>query len=298
MTEQSCRSCGAEIGPADRFCEVCGLRQPTEDDRLERDLGVAAGVTDRGKRHQRNEDAFALRIVDRQAVAAVVCDGVSTSDRPDQAARLAVTSAAEVIVEALAAGIDPATATGKAIEAASAAVNALADPGADADSAPACTYVSAIVTMDAVHIGWLGDSRAGWLAADGSSTSAWLTSDDSWVLEMVTSGQLSYEEAEADPRAHALTGWLGADAEEQQSTARMVTVRPSGPGVLLLCSDGLWNYQSEPDALADMIMTDALKAPLLAAKTLVQFALNNGGQDNITAAVIPFPPFANRSNTP
>jgi serine/threonine protein phosphatase PrpC len=291
MTQATCRSCGAEIGPTDRFCEVCGLRQPTEDDRTERDLGpAAAGVTDRGKRHPRNEDAFALRIVDGRAVVAVVCDGVSTSDRPDQAARLACATALATLVEALGADTDPGTATGTAIGAASKAVIALADPGVVVERAPACTYVSAVATEDTVVVGWLGDSRAAWLAADATSSSAWLTTDDSWAQEMVTSGQLGYAEAAADPRAHALTGWLGADAGEQESTARLVTVRPTGPGVLLLCSDGLWNYRSGPDELAGMIMPDAPQDPLLAAKTLVQFALDSGGQDNITAAVVPFPP--------
>ena len=298
MAQQTCRGCGSDIAPADRFCEVCGLRQPTEDDRLERDLGSAAGVTDRGSRHERNEDAFTLRIVDGRAIVAVVCDGVSTSDRPDQAARLASTTAADTLVEALTAGIDAATAAGNAVEAAGKAVIGLADPGADVDSAPACTYVSAVVTEGAVVVGWLGDSRAGWLAADATSTSTWWTTDDSWALEMVASGQLGYTEAETDPRAHALTGWLGADAEEQESTARVVTVRPSGPGAVLLCSDGLWNYESAPDALADMVMTDAVEAPLLGAKTLVQYALSRGGQDNITAVLIPFPPFSPRRSTP
>ena len=296
MTQQTCRACGSDIEPADRFCEVCGLRQPTEDDRLERDLGIAAGVTDRGSRHERNEDAFALRLVDGRAIVAVACDGVSTSDRPDQASRLASATAADTLVEALTAGIDAATATSNAVEAAAKAVIGLADPG-DVDSAPACTYVSAVVTGDAVVIGWLGDSRAGWLAADGTSTSAWWTIDDSWALEMVTSGQLGYAEAEADPRAHALTGWLGADADEQQSSARLVAVRPSGPGAVLLCSDGLWNYESAPDALADMVMTD-LEAPLPGAKTLVQYALSRGGQDNITAVLIPFPPLSLRRSAP
>jgi serine/threonine protein phosphatase PrpC len=291
MTQATCRSCGAEIVPTDRFCEVCGLRQPSEDDRTERDFGpAAAGVTDRGKRHPRNEDAFALRIVDGRAVVAVVCDGVSTSDRPDQAARLACATALDTLVEALGADTDPGTATGTAIGAASKAVIALADPGVVVERAPACTYVSAVTTEDTVVVGWLGDSRAAWLAADATSSSAWLTTDDSWAQEMVTSGQLGDAEAAADPRAHALTGWLGADAGERESTARLVAVRPTGPGVLLLCSDGLWNYRSGPDELAGMIMPDAPQDPLLAAKTLVQFALDSGGQDNITAAVIPFPP--------
>ncbi|HEY4454285.1 MAG TPA: PP2C family serine/threonine-protein phosphatase [Pseudonocardiaceae bacterium] len=292
MSHQTCRGCGSSVATGDQYCEVCGLRQPSEADHLERDLGAAAGVTDRGIRHERNEDAFALRAIGKHTIVAVVCDGVSTSDRPDQAARLASTTAADSIVNELTEGVDPETATATAIDAAAKAVTGLADPAVDVDRAPASTYVSAIVTTDAVIVGWLGDSRAGWLAADQTSTSAWLTTDDSWAVDVVASGELDYAQAQADPRSHALTGWLGADAATVDSAAHVVTVRPTGPGVLLLCSDGLWNYRSDPDELAELILPEAPTAPLDAAKTLVRYALSRGGQDNITATVIPFPPFS------
>lgn len=287
MNQRTCRGCGSNVVADDQFCEVCGLRQPTEHDHQERDLGCAAGITDRGIRHERNEDAFALRVVDHNTIVAVVCDGVSTSDRPDQAARLAVTTAADALVDALAEGVDTATATAGALAAAADAVIGLADPAADRDDGPACTYVSAVVTRDTVVVGSLGDSRAAWLATGDTGTSAWLTTDDSWARDIVNSGELTRAEAEADPRAHALTGWLGADAAALDATARVITLRPTGPGIVLLCSDGLWNYQPEPAALAELIGS---AAPLPAATALVEFALGRGGQDNITAIVIPFPP--------
>jgi serine/threonine protein phosphatase PrpC len=297
MTEDGrvCLGCGTEVAPKDRFCEVCGLRQPTQDDRVERDLGVAAGITDRGLRHARNEDALALRVLeldgDTTAVVAVVCDGVSTSDRADQAAAVAAKTAAEVLVDALANDTEPEAASTAGAAAAREAVTGLADESGGLDSAPACTFVSAVVTAETITVAWLGDSRACWLAAEpAAGASEWLTSDDSWALDMVAAGRLSYAEAEADPRSHALTGWLGADLPAEDTHPRLITMRPTGQGVLLLCSDGLWNYQDEPTELAAMVMPDALAAPLVAAKTLVQYALHCGGHDNVTAVVLPFPP--------
>ena len=50
----------------------------------------------------------------------------------------------------------------------------------------------------------------------------------------------------ASPQAHVITRWLGADvAEPRPHVARF---EPPGPGVVLVCSDGLWNY--EPEAAA------------------------------------------------
>jgi serine/threonine protein phosphatase PrpC len=59
--------------------------------------------------------------------------------------------------------------------------------------------------------------------------------------------------------------------------------------VLLLCSDGLWNYQPDAARLAEMALPTAQTDPLSAAKTLVKFALEQGGRDNITVVLIPFP---------
>jgi len=75
---------------ADGYCETCGRKVPTGRDHIELDLGLLAGVTDRGRRHPRNEDAMALATAETSAgpvAIAVVCDGVSSSPRPDEAAR-------------------------------------------------------------------------------------------------------------------------------------------------------------------------------------------------------------------
>jgi hypothetical protein len=73
---------------ADGYCESCGRKVPTVRDHVELDVGVAAGVTDRGLRHSRNEDAMALAGVvgpGGPAAVTVVCDGVSSAPRADEA---------------------------------------------------------------------------------------------------------------------------------------------------------------------------------------------------------------------
>ena len=91
--------------------------------------------------------------------------------------------------------------------------------------------------------------------------------------------------AAADRRAHALTAWLGVDAPE--TSVHIETLRPSSPGVLVLCTDGLWNYRTTPEALTAVLPADAATDPLGAAQELVQEALRSGGRDNITVAVLP-----------
>ena len=63
------------------------------------------------------------------------------------------------------------------------------------------------------------------------------------------------------------------------------TTRAQGPGWVLACSDGLWNYASEPEALAAQVAAAGTDDPLTLALALTAFANAQGGRDNITAAV-------------
>jgi serine/threonine protein phosphatase PrpC len=277
-----------EPAPAvtDRFCELCGARlhPPSADvaDRVEVDLAGLAGISDRGHLHLRNEDAMALgrRPEDGSAttLAAVVCDGVSTVRRPE----LASNTAAAVALDALLAGGADVSGMTAAVAAAADAVTRLA-PGVP--DGPSCTLVAAVVdtATAAITVGWVGDSRAYWLAENGDARL--LTADHSWAAEMVSAGILDAHTAMRDPRAHAITRWLGGGNVPEPGTT---TLSPSAPGVLLLCTDGLWNYEPDaPDLAALALPVVTRDGPRAAAEALTAHALDAGGRDNITVVCIP-----------
>jgi serine/threonine protein phosphatase PrpC len=281
-----CVACGGITVGADGFCENCGRAQPGGRDRMESDLGPVAGISDKGKRRARNEDSMAFGTAggETPAVVAVVCDGVATSDRADNASQRAVDSACDVLLDAAIEGKDADGATHAAVAKAIEVVTALADPSVPG-TAPSCTFVSAVVTPDEVTIGWVGDSRAYWLAAEGARR---LTVDDTVAAELVAEG-MSEEQAMSVHQAHALSKWIGADAGDID--ARTLTFTPDGPGLVLLCSDGLWNYLPEPQALVDALPGPPTETELLpAASELTRIALELGGHDNITTVLVPFPP--------
>jgi serine/threonine protein phosphatase PrpC len=259
---------------------------PSGRDHQELDLGLMAGVTDRGLRHHRNEDAMALATAQTErgpAALAVVCDGVSSSDRPDEASLAASEAAVSVLLSAVRADEDLLQASLLAVRAAGGAVAALAG---QSGGAPSATYVSAVLSGNIVTLCWLGDSRAYWLAADSDEAARRLTTDDSVAEQMVLAGLMSEDEALTAPQAHVVTRWLGGDNRE--SAPHVARFEPPGPGVLLLCSDGLWNYLPHAAELARLALPEALTSPLSAAVRLVQFALDAGGMDNITAVLAPF----------
>ncbi|HET8641565.1 MAG TPA: PP2C family serine/threonine-protein phosphatase [Pseudonocardiaceae bacterium] len=288
-----CESCGSAGFSLDGYCETCGTRAPSPRDHLEFAVGPVAGVTDRGRRGHTNEDAMAIATVRQPGsdwdatgyAVAVVCDGISTARRPETASLAAVEAGIEAIVAGLRSGEAAEAATRAGVSEAVAAVRELATH-ADRNNPPSCTFVSAVASEDLITVGWLGDSRAYWLDSEGGS--ACLTSDDSWAAHVIAAGVVTPEQAYADVRAHTLVRWIGADAPDVEPRVR--SFRPAGPGVVLVCSDGLWNYLPGAGQLASEAMPQAATDPMGAARSLTRFALDAGGRDNITVVVVPVPP--------
>jgi serine/threonine protein phosphatase PrpC len=280
-----CVACHGMVGP-DGYCIDCGRKQPAHRDHLTIDLAELGGaVTDRGKRHHRNEDAMAFGALANGMRVVVVCDGVSSSARSDEASQAAVDAAYELLDVELIAEHGAESALVAAAEAAQAAVAAIgvvvsAEP-------PSCTFVAAVVTADdsSVMVAWLGDSRA-YLVVNDAATA--LTKDDSWAMEAVAAGLVTVDEAMADTRAHQITRWLGLD--NPSSVPSIVTIPLKQVGLLIVCSDGLWNYLSADAHLAELVGKQADRSGVALAQDLCVFANECGGQDNITVAVLPLRP--------
>ncbi|MFD3700752.1 protein phosphatase 2C domain-containing protein [Streptomyces sp. NPDC058646] len=287
---KTCVACRAGRVDTDGYCEHCGHAQPRERDHVEEELGSVAAVSDRGLRHHRNEDSFAVAATalpdGSAATVAIVCDGVSSASRPDEASAAAAGAANEALLDALPRGAHPQEAMHEAILAAAAAVNALAPETPGAQNAPACTLVGAVVSGGLLTIGWVGDSRAYWVPDDRAALPRRLTEDDSWAAQMVAAGLMGEAEAYADVRAHAITGWLGADAYDLEP--HTATFKPDHAGVVVVCTDGLWNYAESAREMAQVLPPDAATRPLHSAQVLVGHALDGGGHDNVTVAVVPF----------
>jgi serine/threonine protein phosphatase PrpC len=217
-------------------------------------------------------------------VAAVVCDGVSMSLAPQQASRTAADTVLDMLL----------TSTAPAVErvegAVLAAASAVATLGRAGDPhAPSCTLVCALARPGEITVGWIGDSRAYWLAPpDAAEPARLVTTDHSWAAQMVAAGVIDEAAAMRDPRAHAITRWLGAGGTAE---AEIATLRPTSRGVVLLCSDGLWNYLPDAADLAAVALPElADGGPIAAAEALTALALDAGGRDNITVVVIPAHP--------
>lgn len=305
-----CIECGGEVD-ADGYCQTCGAKAPSARDHFEAvPASWLAGVCDRGLVHNRNEDAMALWAVsepDRAAVL-VVCDGVSSSQDSDVAALAAAERARDVLAgrranssddrgssssspddgrrsslsRPLADADEPDPLSTALIEATAEAQQAVIENTApDSPNAASCTLAAAVVEDGLVHWASLGDSRIYFLADDAHVQ---LSTDHSVAEELIRGGA-SRVEAENSLQAHAITRWLGRDADNVVPDTGVFAV-PSD-GWLLLCTDGLWNYASEPTALAEQLQAASAESdePVQIARHLVRWANSQGGKDNITVAL-------------
>jgi PPM family protein phosphatase len=292
----NCQKCDSTDLEPDGFCNQCGFRNPTKRDHFEQVINRDfVAISDRGIKHSQNEDCFAVQQLSDGRSVLVVCDGVSSSSNPGIASQQASQTACRSIQQALEAGIEPSQALRESIAAAQAVVAKLLPSGMG--EPPSTTIVAAIVSpsvspnaesiaessaMTQITLGWLGDSRAYWFAPEGKASQQ-LTQDHSWCEDMVATGQMSREEAERSLQAHAITRWLGADADgEMEPTIAQFSL--ALPGRLLLCSDGLWNYASDVFQLQKSL--DQPGDLISIARKGVEFALRCGGQDNITIALL------------
>lgn len=281
---KGCSKCGSVEIDADGYCANCGFRNHFgEGDRFEIVLSPQlAGVCDRGLRHHRNEDFLALNNIENpSAQILVVCDGVSSSQTPELASQTAAKTTCEFLSNNLTQGQTPEDAIQNAIAAALQAVSAIPCQSKLKPDPPSTTLVAAIVQDQVATIGWLGDSRAYWLAAESKQ----LTIDDSWLNDMVSSGEMSEAEALRSPNAHAITNWLGADVRDIAKPSIINFPIPS-QGYLLLCTDGLWNYAPETSQILALVQQSGSKDAATISRYLVDFARSQGGHDNITVAVL------------
>jgi serine/threonine protein phosphatase PrpC len=236
-------------------------------------------VSDIGRKHRSNEDAGAVARVLEGSVVLVVADGVSTSLNSASAAQAAVEAALGVLSSwpqeaALAEAVRA------AVEAANQAVLALPIVGGDTDG-PETTVVVALCRGGRVAIGWVGDSRAYLVSVE---TAEILTVDDSWVEQIVRSGEMSREQAESDQRAHFVTQVLGM--RDQPLDVHVLERELPGNSILLLCSDGLWNYFEREGELAEAVRQREASEAIALCRELVDMANARGGHDNVTVAVL------------
>jgi serine/threonine protein phosphatase PrpC len=246
-----------------------GIIPPSDDpvDEAAAQAPGAAALTRRGRDHHRNQDAAGVAGTPTRTDA-VLTDGLSNTAASERAAyRGAATGLAALTHQPT---LDPVTAIRHAYRAAATAITA--------GRVGAATWLAARVVRDrpgeaVLSYGWVGDSRAYWLPAPGTGAPELLTTDHAVV----------YNPFGARADTDALTRWLAPYYRPELATD---TRRVTGPGLLVLVTDGVWGQLAEPSRLAEALSPTAYTDPTLAATELADAARDRDPDDDTTVVVI------------
>jgi serine/threonine protein phosphatase PrpC len=139
------------------------------------------------------------------------------------------------------------------------------------------TLVMIVLDADQLYVAHVGDSRAYHINAAGITR---LTIDHSLVQRLVSTGQITEEEARTHEQRNVIYRTMGDRAEVEVDTS----VRALAAGDrLLLCSDGM-SGQVEDSVIQQIVM--AAPGPQAACDRLIEAANAAGGPDNITAVIV------------
>lgn len=123
----------------------------------------------------------------------------------------------------------------------------------------------------------VGDSRAYFFS---SKKLIQLTSDHSFVMEMVKMGEITKEEAETHPKKNIITRALGSNETVEIDT---VVQKYKKGDIFLMCSDGLSNMVDD-DVISFILSTKNILPVKL--DMLMDVAIKNGAIDNISLILI------------
>ncbi|NLM57882.1 MAG: Stp1/IreP family PP2C-type Ser/Thr phosphatase [Clostridium sp.] len=236
--------------------------------------------SDRGKVRELNEDSYRV-ITGYSNVpdAFIVADGMGGHSSGEVASSMAVQFAEEYILthpeefsneESVLSGIK------KLMEEANAAIYTKALES-QSTLGMGTTFITVVMLKNKMYIGHVGDSRV-YLIRDGVMEK--VTTDHSFIEELIKNGSLTREEAENHPKRNIITRALGC---EQEILVDTLTVEAGEKDIFVLCTDGLTNMLKEEEILDIVLRNDD---PEAACNELVYWANEKGGEDNITVIVI------------
>ena len=123
----------------------------------------------------------------------------------------------------------------------------------------------------------IGDSRIYKFDSTGTTQ---LSTDHSFVQEMIRQGVLTKKQAQNHPDDNVLVKALTASTSDPPDI--IGPIQPKADDVFIVCSDGLWKMLSDDKMCKIAIGSDAQTA----TEELVDNANANGGKDNIAVSVL------------
>ena len=234
--------------------------------------------TDIGLKRDENQDAVRCEYFGEN-VLAVECDGMGGENSVKEASTIAVEEFFQRFSEGYNENLNDEEIRRLLISSVSAA-NSVIYTRAKLDFnnfGMGTTCVAAFVTDSVAFVANVGDSRAYLIVEDEGVFR--ITTDHNVASLLYEQGRITEEEIETHPQKHMLVRAVGVEQTVQADT---FIVKYENSISLLLCSDGLSGYCTD-DEIYDVIMKYGYDN---VTENLIDLALEKGGRDNVTVAVI------------
>lgn len=140
------------------------------------------------------------------------------------------------------------------------------------------TFLACTIKENMLYIAHIGDCR---LYLIRQKQIAQITTDHTYVMEMVKAGEITYEQARNHPNSNVVTRALGI---EEDIIIDGLFCRINDGDIVLLCSDGLSGMVTDNEIL--QITSDEYMTIEEKVDKLIDTANNNGGRDNISVIII------------
>lgn len=237
---------------------------------------ICAGESHQGLVRDNNEDLF---YCDPEGGIFIVIDGVGGHCAGERAAEIAL----KILHSRLEGSVSGAEK--KLREAITLANNEIYKQAQanDAWSGMSCVLTAIVVEDDKVTAGHVGDTRL-YQIQPGRITQ--LTSDHSFVGELVAGGFINEEAAMQHPRRNEITRNVGSNPRRPEDPDFIeIGKHPFQPdSALLLCSDGLSDLVSPERILS--VVTEFFYSPSKVVNCLIDTAHAAGGKDNVTVVYV------------
>lgn len=211
-------------------------------------------------------------------ILAVVCDGMGGERSGQEASRIAINEIFNRFSSGVYADMDT-IAVRQLLTASISAANSVVYTTARINYRSfgmGTTCVAAYIDDKYIYIANVGDSRAYFADEKGLNR---ITSDHTLVNMLLMQGKIEPEEVHTHPKRNMLTRAVGVERIVKPDFFRM---KREENFKLLLCSDGLSGYCDDEEIFKVMSSVPLEETP----DALINLALEKGGRDNITLAVI------------
>lgn len=239
---------------------------------------LIAKATDVGVTRQVNEDSMTVFDSPNGQVLAV-CDGMGGQAAGDVASQLAVNIIESILTDNT--FETPEEAIRRSVMAANQGVLNRTAQNPELEGMGS-TCVMLIIKNGRVHCGWVGDSRIYYIA---NHTIRQISHDQSYVQQLLDSGQISPAEAANHPQKNEITNCIGLQGMTAPETVA-VPIVPEPGSVFLLCSDGLSGMVDERQI--ERVISNSEMSLQQKADKLIAMANEAGGLDNITVELVQF----------